>query len=190
MPTVTTETPRDDFTIAAETFSVYQPYAEGHALTANEAASLNQTYAENIRNNFAKTVKTAKEAGSFDAAAIQAALDVYMSKYEFGARVSSGPRAAGGDPVLARAVELARERVQKKIREAGGNLKDYAAKDITERAKKAVEANPKFKEMAASQLQQENELDAGVDGVDSAPTLPVEGKAKRAKAPPAEAVAS
>jgi hypothetical protein len=184
MPTITADTPRTAITIAGKEHTVYAPYAEGHVLTPNEAASLNQTYAENIRNNQAKAVKAHVVAGSYDPTATQAAIDDYMSKYEFGARVSSGPREGGGDPVMARAVELAREVVRRKIREAGGNPKDYAAKEITERAKKAVETNPKFKEMAATQLQQESKLGDDTSGLDSAPTVAKVVKAKKA---PAEA---
>jgi hypothetical protein len=177
MPQIHAQTPRDAFTISGETFSAFHPYAEGHVLTANEAASLNQTFTENVRNNFAKTVKEAKEAGSFDADAIQASLDAYMHEYEFGVRRGGG----GGrtaDPVMARAMELARDAVRKKIKEVGGNLKDYPAADISARAKKAVDSNPRFRETAARQLEDEKGIDLSDVDLDS--SVAVEGKAKRA----------
>ncbi len=180
------ETPTDEITIAGEKFKVFTPFAEGHVVTAGEAHSLNQTFSENIRNNFAKTVKTAKEAGSFDATAIQIALDAYQTEYEFGMRRVRGestPRVSkSADPVLSRAIELAREAVRAAIRVAGGNPKDYSGADVTARARKAVEDNPRFREAAERQLEEEKNL-AVVD-LDS---QPLEKKApsepKAAKAP-------
>lgn len=181
---ITTETPRGDFTIAKTVFSVYVPFSEGDVLTAGEANALNQTFAENIRNNFAKTVKTHLDAGTLDVEALQKALDDYQLEYEFGARRSREPGEAREstprNPTLTRAIELAREAVRRKIREIGGNIKDYTAADISARAKKAVESNPKFLETAAKQLEEEANIDLSVEGLDSAPE-PVEKKAKAPK---------
>lgn len=188
---ITPETATDEITIAGEKFKVFQPFAEGHVLTAPEASAMNQTFSENIRNNFSKTVKTAKEAGSFDSTAIQTALDTYQNEYEFGARRVRGestPRVSKtADPVLARAIELAREAVRAAIRAAGGNPKDYSGSDISARAKKAVEDNARFREAAERQLDEEKNL-AVVD-LDSqplekkAPAEAKEPKAKKAKEP-------
>lgn len=181
---ITAETPKGEITISKETFSVFIPFSEGDVLTAGEANALNQTFSENIRNNFTKTVKAHVEADTLDKDALQTALDDYMADYQFGfrksrdtgERVESIPR----NPAVTRAVELAREAVRRKIREIGGNVKDYAAADITARAKKAVESNPKFLETATKQLAEEAEIDLSVDGLDSAPE-PVEKKAKAPK---------
>lgn len=188
MPTITPETPTDEATIAGSVFKVYTPYAVGHTLTENEAASLNQTFVENIRNNFAKTVKTHKEAGTLDEAGLQTALNDYMATYEFGTRKGrasglSTPRVKL-DPITSRAVELAREAVRAAIRAAGGNPKDYSGGDISARAKKAVDENPRFKETAERQLEDEKGLSLPAD-LDS-PPVPSEKKSK-AKAAPAEA---
>ena len=187
MPTIDANTAREEYTIAGKTFSIAQPYAAGHTLSKNEANALNQTYAENIRNNFAKTVKAAVEADTFDDAAMQTALDEYMGKYEFGTRVASGPRTSG-DPVKARAIDLARELVKAAIRKAGGNLKDYSGSEITDRAKKAVEANPKIVDMARTQIEQEAALgDLGGVLDSAAPT--VEKAKRKSKAEPETAEA-
>lgn len=178
---ISPETPTGEYTIAKQKFTMWKPFAAGSTINENEAIALNQTFAENVRNNFAAKVKEHVEAGSFDTDAMQAELNAYMESYEFGVRKGrpSGTGTGGrrSDPVALRAVELARNAVRKKIQEIGGNLKDYSAKDITERAKKAVEANPKFRETAARQIEEESDIDAGE--LDSA-SIGGEAKAKRA----------
>jgi hypothetical protein len=181
MPTITASTPKDEFTIAGHTFLAFHPYSEGHPLTANEAASLNQTFTENVRNNFSKTVKNAAEAGTLDTDAMQALLDTYMNTYEFGVRRGGGGGGRTADPVKARAMELARDAVRKKIKEVGGNLKDYPAKDISERARKAVESNPRFTQLAASQIEMEKDIDTGSVDLDS-PQASAEEKPRRKSA--------
>lgn len=46
--------------IDGESFTISQPYAEGHVVTAAEAKALNQTRSENIGNNLREAVKAAK----------------------------------------------------------------------------------------------------------------------------------
>ena len=48
-------------TVQGFTLSVPVPYAEGHTLTEAEAAVLNQTLAENLRNNFGSQIKKSRE---------------------------------------------------------------------------------------------------------------------------------
>lgn len=141
MPTITAETPREEYTIAGKTFHVHQPYAEGHVLTAGEAASLNQTFAENIRNNFASKVKAAHEAGSFDHDAFQTQLDEYMHSYEFGVRRSSGGGStrAPADPVEAEALLIAKDKVKQSLVKKGYALKDVPASEITRLAKDVLD---------------------------------------------------
>src|SRR3954462_13657602 len=121
MPEITSETPRSNITIAGKSFSVPEPYAEGHVLTVNEAATLNQTYAENIRNNMASKVAAAIEAEKadtpvpYDHTAMQTAVDDYVANYEFGVR-----RGVTGDPVEREALNAARELVKNAIRTKGG----------------------------------------------------------------------
>lgn len=189
MPTITSDTPQTELTIASNTFKVYQPYAEGHALTANEAAALNQVFAENIRNNQAKTIKELAEAGTLDVAAFQTSLDTYQTTYEFGKRRSgtgtvSSPKIK--DPVEARAMELARNAVKAKIKELGGKPSDYTGADITARARKAIETNPKFLETAGRQIEDEKGIDVGE--LDSTP--PVGEKKTKAKKGPAPVAAA
>lgn len=78
-------------TIQGYEFDAPSPYAEGHVMLANEASALNQTFAENLRNNFAKTVATAKEANGDKLpadviTALHAEFDDYAANYQFGVR--------------------------------------------------------------------------------------------------------
>ena len=78
-------------TIQKQLFNVPNRYAAGHVLTEGEANALNQTYHENLRNNFAGRVK---EGG--DHATLQTELDAYAASYQFGER-----RGVSADAVLA-----------------------------------------------------------------------------------------
>lgn len=131
MPSITDQTPRESFTVNKEVFKIAEPYAEGHVLTAGEAGALNQTFAENIRNNFAKRVEKAKEDGTYDAELFQSQIDTYADEYEFGVRASR----TSGDPVMAEAMDIMRDKVRKSLLKAGHKLKDVKSAQITERAK-------------------------------------------------------
>lgn len=80
-------------------FSAPEPYTAGHVLLDNEASALNQTYAENLRNNFAGNVKEAKEAHgerlpSNIVEQLRDEFESYAASYTFGVR-----RAGEVDPV-------------------------------------------------------------------------------------------
>lgn len=146
-------------TIAGRSFSVEPRYAEGHTLTANEAAALNQTYFENLRNNFAGKMKG-------DTPIPEAELDSkfaeYASSYNFGVRTGGG----GGsrDPIEVEAMSLARDAIKKGIQNlfaAGKSTKkvgDYSAKAISEAAAKLIEQNPAFREKAKERVAQMQEV--------------------------------
>lgn len=136
MPDVNESTPRTEITIAGETFSVAQPYAEGHVLTANEASALNQTFAENIRNNMAAKVKEFKESTTWDHDVVQGRVDDYVDEYEFGVRTGGGRT---GDPVRAEAMNIARDLVRREIQRQGKKLADYTAARISELAKSILD---------------------------------------------------
>lgn len=138
-------TPKKEITIAKQVLTVIAPYAEGHTLTAEEANALNQTLAENLRNNFAPHVKAVVEAageGEVDLAGLQAELDTYMGEYSFGFRKSGTSIAA--NPVERIAVSLARDAVKKALVAKGKSVKDFTAEQINELAVAAVGRNPAF----------------------------------------------
>ena len=102
------EPPTGAVVIQEYTFSIPKPFAEGHVCTGAEADVLNQTLAENIRNNTAGRVKKAVAEGSFDHALMQAEIDAYVKEYEFGVRRGRGPV----DPIEREALAIAKEEVK------------------------------------------------------------------------------
>lgn len=97
-------------TIQGMSFVVPTPYAEGHALNAAEASTLNQVLSENLRNNFAGTVKKAVEKAAadgapLDEAALQTQFAEYAAAYEFHGRRAGR---ASVDPVTRAAQALAK----------------------------------------------------------------------------------
>lgn len=116
-------------TIAGTAYSVEPRYAEGHVLTANEASALNQTYFENLRNNFASK---AKEGGD---GATQEAFNAYAASYQFGVRTGGG---SSRDPIQVEAMNIARDTVKDLIRKTGKKLADYSAAAISETASKLL----------------------------------------------------
>ncbi len=132
----------ETITIAGREFNAPVPYSAGHVLSETEAGVLNQTFHENLRNNFAKK---AKEGGT------QADFDEYALSYEFGARRSGGPRASG-DPVLNEAIRLAgadiraalkakkKEATKEQIAEAAEKLAKDEARGYLAKARTIVEA--------------------------------------------------
>ena len=110
--------PRVERAISGVPLSVIQPFAAGHVLTDLEAASLNQTFAENIGNNFRSFVDKA-EVKTPDA--LQPALDQLMSSYEFYKRGGGGGRAV--DPVEREARQIGLEAIKQKLAEKGQKVK-------------------------------------------------------------------
>lgn len=105
-------------TIQGLAFSAPAPYETGHVCSDVEAATLNQTLGENLRNNFAKVVKDAKDAQEKTAPgsampedaveALKAKFAEYAEAYEFqGRRATSTPV----DPVERIAVGLAKDKL-------------------------------------------------------------------------------
>jgi hypothetical protein len=180
----------EQITIAGHSFNVPVRYEEGHELTAGEASALNQTYHENLRNNFAKTVKEATDAGNADLGALQAKLDEYAASYQFGVR--SGGGGATRDPIMSEAMRIAKKQIGDLIKAKGGKVSDYAGEAITNAAK-ALLARPegeKILEVARARVEEQkslaaNNLDDLLSGMATKP--PAEQPAPGANAEPAQA---
>jgi hypothetical protein len=156
MPDITPYTPRESYTIAGQLFSIPQPYKAGHIVTEGEASQLNQVYAENVRNNKAAKVKELVEAGTFDQEVMQGQIDDYCDSYEMGVRSGGGGRSS--DPVMAEAMNIARDLVRKALKKAGYNLSDVTAGQVSERAKRAVQDNPQIVETARQRVEATKEI--------------------------------
>ena len=141
------ETNMEQITIAGKTFNAPLRYEEGHELSAGEAAALNQTYHENLRNNFAKKVKDAIEAGAFSQDAIQIEFDAYAREYQFGVRTGGG--GAPRDPVTKEALDILKDKIRMALKKK--NLKADAA-SITARAKELLPTRPDIMELAKKRV--------------------------------------
>jgi hypothetical protein len=162
---------RSEITVQGIALSVPAPFVEGHVLRPNEAAVLNQTYAENVRNNFASSVvaallETAKTAGIVNAdtteltpdqkaqamqlltvADVQSKLDEYLKTYDFGVRRSGGGTRVA-DPVEREALVIAREEVRKALKNKGVKVSEVDKAIIEKHALAAIEKYPKIRETA------------------------------------------
>src|SRR6516165_9736225 len=140
----------EQITIAGKTFNAPLRYEEGHELTAGEAGALNQTYHENLRNNFAKKVKDAKDAGDYDHTAMQSDFDTYAEAYQFGLRIGGG--GAPRDPVMSEAMSIAKGQVRAALKKKGIKVATVTAQAITDVAKKLLDRNPAIMELAKQRV--------------------------------------
>lgn len=100
-------TPIPKLEISGVFFPLPDRYAEGHICSQPEAAALNQTRRENLRNIFAKRVKKVQEAPYTEAAA--EALQVEFSSVALAYEFTRTSTKTSLDPVEKKARELATE---------------------------------------------------------------------------------
>lgn len=161
------ETARTEITIQGLGFIVPQPFAEGHVLTAGEASALNQTFAENLRNNFASEVKEAKDkwkvdqgndpkAEGFDKIEVpldqldkdtlQEKFDAYAAEYEFGVR-RSGTRVIV-DPVEREAYKIAEKRIKDALKAKNIKLDSVPKEKMEEYVEGVLAKYPEIRDEA------------------------------------------
>jgi hypothetical protein len=90
-----------EITISGSRFVVPAPYRAGHICTEGEAHALNQTLAENCRNNLAGRSKNGN--------LTQADVDEYLASHQFGQR-----NGFVADPIESMALAIARKKVNKR----------------------------------------------------------------------------
>ena len=151
------ETPTAKFVIQEKAFDIPRPFAEGHTCTGAEAGVLNQTLAENTRNNMAARIKKAVEDGTYDQNAMQGEIDQYLEEYDFGVRRGRGPV----DPVEREARNIAVDAVKTAIRNAGMKVADVDTADINRLADEAIADNPDITKEAKRRVEQRNKLTVG-----------------------------
>jgi hypothetical protein len=120
-------------TIQGAQYVIPAPYAAGHVLTEVEAAVLNQTFAENVRNNMAARMKAAAEKN--EPIPGEAEVREYAKSYSFGIRQ---PRGESADPVETEFRRMARQVVLDALRAKNKSLKDVIAASGDEEADKAA----------------------------------------------------
>lgn len=138
--------------IAGVEFTAPYKYAAGHALTEIEAKVLNQTRFENLRNNFASTVKASAEGkeGAVPADQLASKFAEYEASYEF-AQPGTGTGATRLDPIEREAVSIATDIVKEKMRTLGKSwLPPKEASDEAKEAYKATRDN-KVAEIAGNE---------------------------------------
>lgn len=155
------ETPSGVLKIQELSFNIPQPFGEGHVCTTSEAGVLNQTLAENTRNNWADRVKKAKEEATdeapFDHAKMQAGIDEYLEDYAFGVRRGRGP----SDPIERETLTIAKDVVKTALREKGFKLGDISPEDINRLADELIAANSDIAKEAKRRVDQRGKMTTG-----------------------------
>lgn len=129
-------------------FQAPVPYAAGHVLTEHEARHLNQTYHENVRNNFAKTVKAAQNGdGSVDE--LPAKFDEYISTYTLDSARAVGTGTRSLDPIEREARALAKALIRDKLAATGRSINPPKDASDDEKAEFKAKIDAKIEEVAA-----------------------------------------
>lgn len=144
---------REDVTIAGQTFSLSNPYEEGHVVSAGEASQLNQVRHENIRNNFAAKVKKAVEDGTLNVEGLQAELDSYDSTYQMGVRTRSGGTGRVADPVQREARSIAKEVLTLALKGQGKKISDVEAATLKTTIDTLLVKHPEWVEKARERVE-------------------------------------
>lgn len=173
-------------TIQGFDFDVGRPYAVGHTVNENEANALNQTRAENIRNNLASRIKREAEirkvavpeldldAGTGEdgsGPSLNAQAAEYIAAYEFGARQASTREPV--DPVARMARKIAKEVIAEALKSS-----KVAKKDLTDEQYEGMvdtyAADPAIQKEAKRRVTEQSKIGAaalealGLPGVASA----------------------
>jgi hypothetical protein len=115
--------------INGKIFLAPAPFSEGHVLSSAEAGVMNQTYRENLRNNFAGAMRRAAEKEGKELT--QADFDAYVDSYSFEARVT-GVRASVVDPVELEERSLALAAIKQAIKAKGVKFTAVAKEKVEE----------------------------------------------------------
>lgn len=127
---INTDTPKTAAAAAGKVLNFPQPFAEGYALTGNEAAGLNQLLIENLRNNLVGRMKKAADAGTpWDEVKAQAELDSYSLSYQFGVRMGGGKSL---DPVQRISEELAEDMIKTALKAKNVKINSVSAEKMDE----------------------------------------------------------
>lgn len=153
-----------NLTILGLQFDIPTRYAEGHKCSTNEAAALNQTMLENVRNNRAKRIKEViDEAGGAEkvtpqqVAELQKEISEYASTYTF---YPSPARIA--DPVENLARRTAWDIVKDGLRKNPNvKMKDLTDDDKNKLIDDILTKNPKIRDFAKNQIAAQRKLLAG-----------------------------
>ncbi len=152
--------------IAGVTFDAPERFKEGHVLTAVEASALNQTYYENLTNNFSPKVKKLKKNGDVIPedllVGIKGEFEVYARDYQFrGKALSKAPT----DPIGAIAVKLAREKINEALRAKGIKKENLPEGRFDELVNELALTNEVIRAEAKRRLEAMNSISTDVLGL-------------------------
>lgn len=125
------------------------PFAEGHVCSLIESSVLNQCLAENLRNNFTKVVKQAKEQAGERAlsaeelSTLHAKFADYASRYTF--QFKAGPKAPI-DPIGRESAKIALVLVKEGLQRKGISIKDLPDGKLDEYVAKVANQESVIKE--------------------------------------------
>lgn len=172
-------------------FEASAPYAAGHAINENEATALNQTRVENLRNNFAGTIKAKlEEISKEDPARTELSAEEidelkekfaeYDAEYTFqGKRI--GTRAPV-DPVAREANKMAKETITAALKAKNIDPKNLVEGRLESLIKEYLDKNPQVTEEAKARVAAVKTLAAdALEGID----LTGATKPEAPEAPPA-----
>lgn len=175
MVKVVADTPYADLTIQGLTFSAPQPYAAGHTLTDNEASALNQVLAENLRNNFAGTIKQAFEdfrktnnlaedaevaVDQLDKDDLETKFTAYAAEYEFGVRRAGGSRLPS-DPIEREAYEMAQDLIKQALKKKNVKLDTVPKEKFHEFVTQLLDSKPEIRAEAKRRVEASRSI--GID---------------------------
>lgn len=180
MPQITEATPRGKLTIQGLEFDYSMPYAPGAIeLTEGEASTLNQVRGENLRNNFASTIKKLKEdqadkyrkenglaedadvpadAIVLDHATLAGEFADYDKEYEFGVRkAGSGPRVPV-DPVEREAFKIAQGIIRDAAKAKGLKISSISDEQMENLIENLLNSKPDIREEARRRVETASEF--------------------------------
>lgn len=163
-----TAAPVSLITIQGMQFEVDRPYVAGtHELTAGEAHALNQTRAENLRNNFASVVRAAMDdyrkanglaedaevpVDQLDKEDLESKFASYASEYEFAVGGGGGPRTPV-DPVLREAQRIATTKVKEALGQKGIKISTVSKERMAEFVSAVIAKYPSITEEAKRRVE-------------------------------------
>lgn len=143
-------------------------YHEGHVCTAPEASALNQTFAENLRNNFASKLKAKLELVAKDlkpedidpqiVSDLRAEFLEYAASYTFGFRT---PRVIL-DPVEHEARKLAKQTVLSALRQKSIDSKTVSPDQMDHYVSTLLEKRPELRKEAARRIKAQKAVNESV----------------------------
>jgi hypothetical protein len=161
--------PTTSITVQGLSFDAPQPYKSGpRELTEGEASALNQTLAENLRNNFAPKVKLAMEeyrkanglaedaevgVDQLDHDSLVESFDKYADEYEFGIRRAGGGVRAPANPVEREAIRIATSKVREALKKKGLKLDSVSKERMAEFVQSVLTKYPDIREEAKRRVE-------------------------------------